>query len=211
MVKMNIVLLGPPGIGKGTAASKLSKKLGIPHISTGDMLRENVVQKTKLGIEAKSYMDKGLLVPDEVVIGMMKARIKKDDCKNGFILDGFPRTINQAEKISKVTKIDKVVNIQASDDVIIDRLSKRKVCKKCGFIYHLVYIKPKKDNVCDKCGSELYQRKDDEPEAIKERLRVYRKETEPLVKYYKEKGILADVDGSGTPGEEFEGVMRVVL
>ena len=141
---------------------------------------------------------------------MMKDRIKKDDCKNGFILDGFPRTINQADKISKVTKIDKVVNIQASDEIIIDRLGKRKVCGKCGFIYHLVYIKPKKDNVCDKCGSKLYQRKDDEPEAIKERLKVYRNETEPLINYYKDKGIIVDVDGSGTPEEEFEAVVKAV-
>ena len=207
---MNIVFLGPPGIGKGTAAAKLGKKLGIPHISTGDMLRENVAEKTKLGIEAKSYMDKGLLVPDEVVIEMMEERLKKNDCKNGFILDGFPRTINQAEKIAKVTNIDKVVNIQASDEIIIDRLSQRRVCSKCGFIYHLVYIKPKKEGICDKCGSKLYQREDDRTEAIKERLKVYRKETEPLIAYYKEKGILADVNGSGTPEEEFEGVLKAV-
>ena len=207
---MNIVLLGPPGIGKGTVASKLSKKLGIPHISTGDMLRENVAQKTKLGIEAKSYMDKGFLVPDAGVINMMKERIKKDDCKNGFIIDGFPRTINQADKISKATKIDKVVNIQASDEIIIGRLSKRKVCSKCGFIYHLIYIKPKKEGICDKCGSELYQRKDDEPEAIKERLKVYRNETEPLIDYYKDKRLIVDVDGSGIPEKEFELVLKAV-
>ena len=207
---MNIVLLGPPGIGKGTAASKLSKKLDMPHISTGDMLRENVAQKTKLGIEAKSYMNKGLLVPDEVVIEMMKDRVKEGDCKNGFILDGFPRTINQAEEIGKQIKIDKVVNIQASDEVIIDRLGKRKVCSKCGFIYHLVYIKPEKEGVCDKCGSKLYQREDDKLEAIKERLKVYRNETEPLINYYKEKGILVDADGSGTPKEEFESILEAV-
>ena len=207
---MSIVLLGPPGIGKGTVATKLSKKLGIPHIATGDMLRENVVKKTRLGLEAKSYMDKGLLVPDGVVIKMMKERLQKNDCKNGFILDGFPRTINQAEEIGKEIRIDKVVNIQASDEIIIDRLSKRKVCKKCSFIYHLVYIKPKKEGICDKCGSKLYQREDDKPKAIKERLKVYRKETEPLIDYYKDKGILADADGSGTPEEEFELVLKVV-
>ena len=207
---MNIVLLGPPGIGKGTAAAKLSKKMQIPHISTGDMLRENVAHKTKLGLEAKSYMDKGLLVPDDVVIEMMKERLKKDDCKKGFILDGFPRTIKQAEEIGKEIKIDKVVNIQASDKIIIGRLSKRKICKKCGFIYHLVYIKPKKDNACDKCGSELYQRADDKPKAVKERLKVYMKETEPLVDYYNEKGIIANVDGSGTPEKEFELVLKAV-
>jgi len=210
MKKNNIVLLGPPGIGKGTAASKLSKKLGIPHIATGDMLRENVTQKTKLGVEAKSYMDRGLLVPDKVVIGMVMERLQKDDCKNGFIFDGFPRTINQAEKISKIIKIDKVINLQANDDVIIDRLSKRRICRKCGFIYHLVYIKPKKADICNKCGSELYQRKDDEPKAIKERLKVYKKETEPLIGYYKEKGILIDVDGSGTPEDVFETILKVV-
>jgi|TARA_Y100000310_G_C20693023_1_gene823647 adenylate kinase len=207
---MNIVLLGSPGIGKGTAATKLSKKLGIAHISTGDMLRENVAQKTKLGVEAKSYMDKGLLVPDILVIEMMKKRLQKKYCKNGFILDGFPRTINQAEEIGKEIKIDKVVNIQASDEIIIDRLSKRKVCCKCGFVYHLIYIKPKKEGVCDKCGGKLYQRKDDKLEAITERLKVYRNETEPLIDYYKEKGILADVDGSGTPEEEFESVLKAV-
>ena len=207
---MNIVLLGPPGIGKGTAAAKLSKKMQIPHISTGDMLRENVAHKTKLGLEAKSYMDKGLLVPDDVVIEMMKERLKKDDCKKGFILDGFPRTIKQAEEIGKEIKIGKVVNIQASDKIIIGRLSKRKICKKCGFIYHLVYIKPKKDNACDKCGSELYQRADDKPKAVKERLKVYMKETEPLVDYYNEKGIIANVDGSGTPEKEFELVLKAV-
>ena len=207
---MNIVLLGSPGIGKGTAATKLSKKLGIAHISTGDMLRENVAQKTKLGVEAKSYMDKGLLVPDSLVIEMMKKCLQKKDCKNGFILDGFPRTINQAEEIGKEIKIDKVINIQASDEIIIDRLSKRKVCGKCGFVYHLIYIKPKKEGVCDKCGGKLYQRKDEKPEAITERLKVYRNETEPLIDYYKEKGILADVDGSGTPEEEFESVLKAV-
>ena len=207
---MNIVLLGPPGIGKGTVANKLSKKLGIPTISTGDMLRENVAQKTKLGLEAKSYMDKGLLVPDEVVIEMMKERLKKDDCKNGFILDGFPRTINQAEKIGKEIKIDRVVNIQANDEIIIGRLSKRRVCKKCGFIYHLVYIKPKKEGICDKCGGNLYMREDDKVEAIKERLKVYRNETKPLINYYKDKGILADADGSGTPEEEFQAIVNAV-
>ena len=206
---MNIVLLGPPGIGKGTAATKLSKKLSIPHIATGDMLRENVAQKTKLGLKAKSLMDNGLLVPDNVVIEMIKERLQKDDCKNGFILDGFPRTINQAEKI-KDTKIDKVVNIQASDDVIIERLSRRRVCEQCGFIYHLDFIKPNREGFCDKCSGQLNQREDDKPEAIKERLKVYKEQTEPLINYYKEKGLIVDVDGSGTPEEEFELVLKAV-
>jgi len=206
---MNIVLLGPPGIGKGTAATKLSKKLSIPHIATGDMLRENVAQKTMLGLKAKSFMDKGLLVPDNVVIEMIKERLQKEDCKNGFILDGFPRTINQAEKI-KDTKIDKVVNIQASDDVIIERLSRRRVCEQCGFIYHLDFIKPNREGFCDKCSGQLNQREDDKPEAIKERLKVYKEQTEPLINYYKEKGLIVDVNGSGTPEEEFELVLKAV-
>jgi len=204
---MNIVLLGPPGIGKGTAAGKLSKKLGIPHIATGDMLRENVAEKTELGLKAKSYMDKGALAPDDLVIEMMKERLQKDDCKNGFILDGFPRTIYQAEEI-KDTKIDKVVNIQASDDIIVDRIGKRRVCSKCGFIYHLEYIKPNREGFCDKCDGTLYEREDDKPEAVKERLKVYREKTEPLIKYYKD--LIVDVDGSGTPEEEFDAVVRAV-
>lgn len=206
---MNIVLLGPPGIGKGTVAVKLSKKLSIPHIATGDMLRENVAQKTKLGLKAKSFMDKGLLVPDKIVIEMIKERLKKDDCKDGFILDGFPRTINQAEEI-KDTKIDKVVNMQASDDVIVERLGRRRICSKCDFIYNLDFIKPNREGFCDKCSATLYQREDDKPEAIKERLKVYREKTEPLINYYKEKGIIVDVDGSGTPDEEFKAVLKAV-
>jgi len=207
---MNIVLLGPPGIGKGTAAVKLSKKLNIPHIATGDMLRENVSNKTELGIKAKSFMDKGALVPDELVIEMIKERLNRDDCKNGFILDGFPRTINQAGEIAKAVKIERVVNIQVSDDVIVDRLSKRKVCEKCGFTYHLEYIKPNREGICDKCSGTLYQREDDKPEAVKERLKVYKEKTEPLINYYKKKGLIVDVDGSGTPDEEFKLVLEAV-
>ncbi|MDP7476057.1 MAG: adenylate kinase [Candidatus Woesearchaeota archaeon] len=207
---MNIVLLGPPGIGKGTVAAKLSKKLNIPHIATGDMLRENVAEKTELGIKAKSYMDKGGLVPDELVIEMIKERLSRDDCKKGFILDGFPRTINQADEISKFVKIDKVVNIQAKDEVIIGRIGRRFVCRQCGAIYHLDFIKPKKEGICDKCGSELYQREDDKPKAVKERLKVYQEKTEPLINYYKEKGLIVDVDGSGSPDEEFNLVLKAI-
>ena len=206
---MNIVLLGPPGIGKGTVAGKLTKKLGFPHIATGDMLRENVSEKTKLGVKAQTFMDRGLLVPDDVVIEMIKERLQKDDCKDGFILDGFPRTINQAEKIKDI-KIDKVINIQASDEVIIERLSRRRVCEQCGFTYHLDFIKPNREGFCDKCSGILNQREDDKPEAIKERLKVYRDKTEPLIKYYQEKGLIVDVDGSGTPKEEFDLVLKAV-
>ena len=207
---MNIVLLGPPGIGKGTVAEKLSEKLSIPHIATGDMLRENVAEKTKLGLKAQSFMDKGGLVPDDLVIEMIKERLNRDDCRDGFILDGFPRTINQAEEIGKAIRIDKVVNIQASDEILIERISRRRVCSKCGFNYHLDFIKPKKEGVCDKCSGSLYQREDDKPESVKERLKVYKEQTEPLINYYKEKGIIADVDGSGTPEEEFNGVLKAV-
>lgn len=201
---MNIVLVGPPGVGKGTVAGKLSKKLRIPHIATGDMLRDDVAQKTELGVKAKSYMDRGLLVPDQVVIDMVKERIKRNDCKKGFIMDGFPRTINQADEIIKVAKIDKVVNIQAEDTVIVERLSRRRVCEQCGFIYHLDFVKPNREGFCDKCSGALYQREDDKPNAIKERLKVYREKTEPLIEYYNKKGILIDVDGSGSPEDEFE-------
>lgn len=204
VIEMNIVLVGPPGVGKGTVAGKLSKKLRIPHIATGDMLRDNVAQKTELGVKAKSYMDRGLLVPDQVVIDMVKERIKRNDCKKGFILDGFPRTINQADEIVKAAKIDKVVNIQAEDTVIVERLSRRRVCEQCGFIYHLDFVKPNREGFCDKCSGALYQREDDKPNAIKERLKVYREKTEPLIEYYNKKGILIDVDGSGSPEEEFE-------
>jgi len=207
---MNIVLLGLPGIGKGTAAEKLSKKLAIPHISTGDMLRENVAFKTELGQEAKSYIEKGLLIPDEKVIKIMKKRLQKDDCKYGFILDGFPRTINQAEEIDKEIKIDKVVNIQTSDKIVIERISRRRVCSKCGFSYHLDFIKPKKEGICDKCSGKLHQREDDKPEAVKERLKVYKSQTKPLIRYYKDKGILVEADGSGTPKEEFDNVLKAI-
>ena len=148
---MNIILLGPPGVGKGTIASKLSKKMKVPHIATGDMLRENVAQKTELGEKAKDYMDSGLLVPDELVIKMIKERLKRKDCKKGFILDGFPRTISQADEISNAAKVDKVINLQASDEIIVKRLSRRRVCSQCGYIYHLDFIKPNREGFCDNC------------------------------------------------------------
>ncbi|MBI2208182.1 adenylate kinase [Candidatus Woesearchaeota archaeon] len=201
---MNIILLGPPGVGKGTIASKLSKKMKVPHIATGDMLRENVAQKTDLGAKAKNYMDKGLLVPDELVIEMIKERLKRKDCKKGFILDGFPRTINQADEISNAARVDKVVNLQASDGIIVKRLSRRRVCSQCSFIYHLDFIKPNREGFCDKCSGTLYQREDDKPETVKKRLKVYEKQTEPLIKYYQDKDLLVDVDGSGLPEEVFE-------
>lgn len=204
---MNVILLGPPGVGKGTIAAKLAGHFNYPQISTGDMLREAVKSKTKLGMDAKSCMDKGMLVPDSVVIGIVEERLKKPDCRKGVFLDGFPRTIAQAEALAKIIRIDKVINLQADDSVIIERLSGRRTCRKCMAIYHLVNIPPKKQGVCDKCKGELYQRVDDKQETIKKRLDTYRKQTEPLIGYYRKKKILVDIDGS----MDVEGVLSAAL
>lgn len=207
---MNIILLGPPGVGKGTVAKRLSAELNLPHIATGDMLRENVSNKTELGMKAKGYMDKGLLVPDDLVIEMIKERLQRKDCKKGLLLDGFPRTIHQADEIGKVITIGKVVNLQADDNIIVKRISRRRVCSKCGFAYHLDFIKPNREGFCDKCSGDLYQRDDDQPEAVKQRLKVYREQTAPLIGYYKKKKVLVDVDGSGTPEKVFGLVMKAI-
>jgi len=194
LAKMNIVLLGSPGVGKGTYAKRISKIYDIPQISTGDMFREAIKNKTGIGLKAKEYMDKGELVPDDVTIGIVDERLKQDDCKNGFMLDGFPRTITQADALSNIIAIDKVLNFTASDDTIIDRLSGRRVCRNCGAIFHIRNIIPKVEGVCDNCGGEVYQREDDKPESVKKRLDVYKKQTAPLIDYYKEKELLADID-----------------
>lgn len=194
MAKMNIVLLGSPGVGKGTYAKRLSKIYGIPQISTGDMFREAINNKTKIGLLAKTYIDKGNLVPDDVTIKIVEQRLKKDDCKNGFMLDGFPRTIAQAEALDKTVVIDKVLDFTSSEQVIIYRLSGRRICKSCGAIYHIRSIIPKVKDVCDKCGGKVYQRDDDKPKAIKERFVVYKKQTEPLIEYYTKKGILKTIN-----------------
>jgi len=193
---MNIVLLGSPGVGKGTYAKRISKIYDIPQISTGDMFREAIKNKTEIGLKAKEYMNKGELVPDDVTIEIVNERLKQDDCKNGFMLDGFPRTIPQADALSDVIDINKVLNFTASDEVIIDRLSGRRVCKSCGAIFHIRNIIPKTEGICDNCGGELYQRDDDKPESVKKRLDVYKKQTAPLIGYYKEKELLADIDAN---------------
>jgi len=200
---MKIVMLGAPGAGKGTYASRLNVSLGIPHISTGDMVREEIKAQTELGKKIKQYSDKGELVPDEIIIQLLADRIKKPDCRKGYILDGFPRTINQAEALGKISKVDVVVNLNVPDRIIITRLSNRVTCKKCGAIYNLLTLKPKKEGVCDSCGGELIQRRDDQPEVIQERLNVYREKTEPLIQYYRKKGVLKDVscDDLTTPPE----------
>ncbi len=198
---MRLVFLGPPGVGKGTYASAISKKYGIPHISTGDIFREEIKKGSELGKKVKSYVDAGKLVPDDIVIEVVKRRLSMDDCKKGFILDGFPRTLAQAEALDKITKIDLALNFVAPDEVIIERISGRRVCLKCGAIYHVVYMPPKVRGVCDKCGGSLIQREDDKPEVVKERLAIYRERFSPIIDYYKKKGILVEVY-AGEPAEK---------
>jgi adenylate kinase len=193
---MNIIFLGAPGVGKGTYTGKVKEKYGLPHISTGDIFRENIKNGTSLGKEAKTYIDAGKLVPDEVTINMVKDRLKNDDAKKGYILDGFPRTIPQAESLSKFSKVDVVVNFVADESVIIQRLSGRRICRKCQAIFHVKNIPTKVEGVCDKCGGETYQRDDDKPDAIKQRLKVYENQTAPLIEYYKEKKLLHIIDAN---------------
>ena len=186
-------MLGPPGSGKGTYASRLSPTLGIPHISTGDIFREEIKKGTELGAIAESYLKDGQLVPDNIVMDVVKERLKREDARKGFIFDGFPRTIEQADSFEKISKIDKVINIVVSDEIVIKRLSSRRQCSKCGAIYNILFLKTKKEGVCDKCGGSIYQRKDDTIEVIKERLEVYKKQTQPLINYYKKKNLLVDI------------------
>lgn len=193
---MNLILLGAPGAGKGTQADVICKKLHIPAISTGNIIREALKSGTEMGKKAKAYMEAGQLVPDEVVIGIVKDRIAQDDCKNGFVLDGFPRTIPQAEALDNMgVTIDKVVEIRVPDEKIVARMSGRRVCSDCGASYHLVYNKPKVEGKCDSCGGTLVQRVDDQPETVKARLKEYHEKTEPLKHYYEKQGKLAVVEG----------------
>ncbi|MBQ6067098.1 MAG: adenylate kinase [Clostridia bacterium] len=193
---MNIIFLGAPGAGKGTQAEIVSERLSIPTVSTGNIIRAALKNGTPMGLQAKAYIEAGKLVPDEVVIGIIKDRLSEDDCKNGFILDGFPRTIPQAQALDEMgIVIDKVIDIEVADEKIAARMSGRRVCKACGNSYHLEYKKPAVDGVCDACGGELVQRKDDAPETVLERLRIYHEETEPLKHYYDGKGKLVIVEG----------------
>lgn len=193
---MNIIFLGAPGAGKGTQAEMASERLSIPTISTGNIIRAALKSGTEMGLKAKSFMDEGKLVPDEVVIGIIKDRLTEDDCKNGFILDGFPRTIPQAEALDRMgVNIDKVIDIEVPDENIVERMSGRRVCEKCGASYHLVYKAPAKADSCNICAGALVQRKDDEPQTVKSRLDVYHAETEPLKDYYEKQGKLAIVEG----------------
>ena len=193
---MNLIHLGAPGAGKGTQAEVNCDKLGVPTISTGNIIREALSKGTEMGIKAKSFIDAGQLVPDEVVIGIIKERLAKDDCKNGFILDGFPRTIPQAEALDAMgVVIDKVIYIDVPDDKIVQRLSGRRVCADCGASYHLEYKKPEKEGICNVCGGKLVQRKDDHPDTVLDRLKVYHEQTEPLKDYYSKAGLLKVVEG----------------
>ncbi len=193
---MNLILLGAPGAGKGTQAEKISEKYNIPTISTGNIIRAALKDGTEMGKKAKEYIDKGALVPDEVVIGIIEERLQKSDCKDGFILDGFPRTIPQAEALDKMgVKIDAALSIEVEDSEIVKRMSGRRVCEKCGASFHLDYRKPKVDGICDVCGGKLVIRKDDEPETVKNRLNIYHEQTEPLKSYYSAQDKLLTVEG----------------
>lgn len=212
---MKIIMLGAPGAGKGTQAKKIAAKYGIPHISTGDIFRANIKNGTELGLKAKSYMDAGGLVPDEITIGMLLDRIHQADCENGYVLDGFPRTIPQAEGLTEALKkngesIDFAVNVDVPDENIISRMSGRRACLNCGATYHIVYNAPKKEGVCDACGQELVLREDDKPKTVKKRLDVYHDQTQPLIDYYKKEGVLAEVDGTKDMEEVFQNIAAIL-
>lgn len=203
---MKVILLGAPGAGKGTQAVRLAKRYNIPHISTGDIFRSNIKERTPIGIVAKSYIDKGQLVPDEVTIQIVKERLEKDDCKNGYLLDGFPRTVSQAEALDGFSEIDSVVNIDVPLHKLMRRITGRRVCGKCGESYHIDYLDG--STSCRKCDGELIQRADDNEETVGKRLEVYEKQTAPLIDYYKSKGKLIDVDGDGDIDSVFAAIVE---
>ncbi|MED4402180.1 adenylate kinase [Metabacillus fastidiosus] len=212
---MNLVLMGLPGAGKGTQAERIVESYEIPHISTGDMFRAAIKEETELGLQAKSFMDKGELVPDEVTIGIVRERLGKNDCEKGFLLDGFPRTVAQADALEGILedldkKIDYVINIDVNKDILMDRLTGRRICKQCGSTYHLVFNPPAVDGVCDKCGGELYQRADDNEETVANRLEVNLKQTEPLLSFYREKGYLKNINGEQDIHKVFEDVKKLL-
>lgn len=212
---LRTILLGPPGAGKGTQAVKIVEKYGIPHISTGDIFRENIKNGTELGKKAQEYMNRGELVPDELVVEIATDRLLKDDCKEGFLLDGFPRTVFQAEKLDEFLKahgqkLDVVIDIEVEKQELLTRLTGRRVCRKCGASYHIVNIPPKKEGICDICGGELFQRDDDTVETVENRIEVYKAQTMPLVDYYKKAGNLAEIDGSGDLDRVFADIVKAL-
>lgn len=212
---MKIIMLGAPGAGKGTQAKMIAAKYGIPHISTGDIFRANIKNGTELGAKAKEYMDKGLLVPDELVVDLVIDRFKEPDCEKGYVLDGFPRTIPQAEALDKALSaigenIDYAINVEVPDENIINRMGGRRACVGCGATYHVVYSPTKEEGKCDTCGGELIIRDDDKPETVKNRLSVYHEQTQPLIDYYTEKGIIAEVDGTVDMKDVFEAIVKIL-
>lgn len=212
---MRIVLLGSPGSGKGTQASRIEEKFGIPHISTGDIFRDNISRNTPIGVEAKKYIEKGLLVPDTVTLNIVRNRLIEDDCKEGFMLDGFPRNLAQAEALDKelekiAKEIDAVVNLEVSDKAIIERMASRRICSDCGESYNLCFLKPVVDGICDKCGGKLYTREDDKLETVRNRLNVYKNQTFPLIDYYNSKGILVSVNGEQHADKVFEDIISAL-
>ena len=214
MMPVKIILLGPPGAGKGTQAKSISNKYSIPHISTGDIFRKNISENTPLGIEAKSYMDNGQLVPDEVTINMVKDKLQQEDCKQGYLLDGFPRTVSQAEALqdfldSRNESLDTALLIEVPRDFILERMTGRRVCPSCGASYHIKF-NPAANGKCELCGSDVVQRKDDTEETVKERLDVYEKQTQPLIDFYKDKNLLSTVDGTQAINKVFESICKVL-
>ncbi|PST31155.1 adenylate kinase [Enterocloster lavalensis] len=212
---MKIIMLGAPGAGKGTQAKKIAAKYQIPHVSTGDIFRANIKNGTELGMKAKSYMDAGGLVPDEITIGMLLDRIHEADCENGYVLDGFPRTIPQAESLTEALagmdeKIDYAVNVDVPDENIISRMSGRRACLNCGATYHIVYNPPKQEGVCDVCGDKLVLRDDDKPETVQKRLSVYHDQTQPLIDYYEKAGVLKQVDGTQDMEAVFQDIVKIL-
>ncbi len=212
---MKIIMLGAPGAGKGTQAKLISEKFGIPHISTGDIFRANIKEGTELGKEAKEYMDKGQLVPDELTVRILLDRVEKDDCRNGYVLDGFPRTIPQAQvldnEVAKLgEKIDFAIDVEVPDENIIRRMGGRRACPKCGATYHVEHIPPKKEGICDACGENLVLRDDDKPETVKNRLEVYHKQTQPLIDHYSKQNILRTVDGTADMQDVFDSIVRLL-
>ena len=212
---MKIVMLGAPGAGKGTQAKMICDRFGIPHISTGDIFRANIKNGTELGMEAKKYMDEGKLVPDELTVRILLDRVAKDDCKDGYVLDGFPRTIPQAEVLtSELNKmedhIDYAINVDVPDENIVNRMGGRRACVKCGATYHMQYIPPKKEGICDTCGSEIILRDDDKPETVQKRLTVYHDQTQPLIEYYEKAGVLKNVDGTQEMSKVFADICKLL-
>ncbi len=212
---MKIIMLGAPGAGKGTQAKQIAAKYNIPHVSTGDIFRANIKEGTALGMEAKSYMDKGQLVPDELTVKILLDRVAKDDCKNGYVLDGFPRTIPQAEvldeAVSKLNEsIDYAINVDVPDENIVKRMSGRRACLKCGATYHIVNVPPKAEGICDVCGEALVIRDDDKEETVKARLKAYHDQTQPLIEYYSNKGILKEVDGTQDVNKVFDDITAIL-